>query len=59
MEWKNPDGAPEWRAGGETGRLTLLLQLWLPGLKETADKLGADVIEEPLQCFPGPSVLVE
>lgn len=44
---------------GDTGRLTLLLQFWLPRLKETSDKLGAGVIEEPLNCFSGSLVLVE
>lgn len=44
---------------GDTGRLTLLLQFWLPRLKETSDKLGAGVIEEPLNCLSGSLVLVE
>lgn len=44
---------------GERGRLTLLLQFRLPCLKEASDKLGAGVIEEPLQGLSGPLVLVE
>ena len=49
----------EWRAGGDRGRLTLLLQLGLPCLQDASEKAGADVVEEPLNCFPGPLVLVE
>ena len=49
----------EWRAGGDKGRLTLLLQLRLPGLQEASDQLGPDVMEEPVHCFLGPLVLIE
>lgn len=49
----------EWRAGGDKGRLTLLLQLRLPGLHEAFDQLGADVMEEPVHRFLGPLVPIE
>ena len=49
----------EWRAGGKKGRLTLFLQLGLPGLQEASDQLRADVMEEPVHCFLGPLVLIE
>lgn len=64
LEWKTQTEPHRggWGVGdgaGETGRLTLLLQILLPCLKEARDKLGADVSEEPLHCVPGLVVLVE
>ena len=49
----------EWRAGGDKSRLTLLLQLGLPGLQQASDQFWADDMEESVHCFLGPLVLIE